>query len=506
MKRLKIGIGVLLMALSSIGCSNFLDETPDNRTKIDNVQKVSELVTLAYPDGIYFQFADLSSDNAYDSQKTQYENVTNTETFFWDVIRSESVDTPTHYWNVAYKAIAQANTAIEAGEKMLADFENRNLEHEVKRIKGILAEAYIARAYSHFTLVNLFSKAYNPNTASSELGIPYVFEVESVVLQNYDRGTVQSTYDKIEEDLLNGLKWIGYREAESNLKKYHFNTASAKAFAARFYNYKGEFEESLKYSAIAIDGRTLRNKVAYAEEGDEVQTSMYASPLEEANLLISTVESNVAVGAGGRFSYTATVANKTLFSRTTNPFGGDWSYTTLAFTATDKLYIPKTSRIFKVTDPTNQLGLYYANVVLFSTDMLYLDRIEALINENELGEALEMLSVFTVKSTKGAAGKKLTNAQVEENAEKSTTVIDPFYVGKLNDQQIAYLKYLSDLRRRDSYMEGARFFDVKRYGMPVVHESTAGSLRSETLLKDDNRGAFQIPNMAIEKGIVPNPR
>lgn len=505
MKRLKIGIGILFAVLSLTGCSGFLDETPDNRTKIDNIQKVSELVTLAYPNATYFNFADVSSDNAFDSQKTQYENVTNTETFFWDEIRSVGVDTPTHYWNAAYKAIAQANSAIVAGEEMLADFENRGLDAEAKRAKGVLAEAYLARAYSHFTLVNLFSKAYNPNTASTELGIPYVIDVESTVLKHYDRGTIQYTYDQIEEDLLNGMKWIVYRQAESNVKKYHFSIASAKAFAARFYNYKGDFKESLKYSDIAISGKTLRNKLAYSDEGNEVQEAMYTLPSEEANLLISSVESNI-VGIGGRYNFTATVANKTLFNKSTNPFGAEWLYTTLAYTATDKLYVPKTGRVFKVTDPTNQLGIYYANIVLFSTDMLYLDRIEALINENELGEALEMLSVFTVKSSAKADGKVLTSAQIEEITENSMSVIDPYYVGKLSPLQISYLKYLADLRRRDGYMEGIRFFDVKRYGMPVVHRATTGSLRSETLIKDDNRTAFQVPNMAIEKGIVPNPR
>ncbi|XLL74012.1 RagB/SusD family nutrient uptake outer membrane protein, partial [Myroides odoratimimus] len=36
------------------------------------------------------------------------------------------------------------------------------------------AEALLARAYNHFMLVNLWAKHYNPATAESDLGIPYV--------------------------------------------------------------------------------------------------------------------------------------------------------------------------------------------------------------------------------------------------------------------------------------------------------------------------------------------
>ncbi|MDR0229300.1 MAG: RagB/SusD family nutrient uptake outer membrane protein [Flavobacteriaceae bacterium] len=508
MRRLKITVGILLAAISITSCSNFLDELPDNRTQINTVKNVKELITLAYPDAAFYKFADLSSDNAFDSGKTQYDDVTNTETFFWDVIRYEAQDTPTHYWNAAYKAVAQANAAIEAGEKMLADREAKGLVKEVNELKGILAEAYLARAYSHFTLVNIYSKAYDPSTADSELGIPYVTEVEDVLLKHYDRGTVASTYDKIEEDLLKGLEWIALKEVEPNLKKYHFNVASGKAFAARFYNYKGEFTESLKYSDIAVDGSSLRNKALDAEDSDQVQKANYAAPAEKANLLISTVVSNLGRGAGARYSFTATVANASgrgLYNQATNPLGKAWIYTNLAYTATDMLYIPKNQETFKVTDPTNQIGTPYTNIVLFSTDMLYMDRIEALINENRLSEALQMLNVFTRSRTK-APTASLTEAKMKEVNKLSSSVIDPYYVSKLDANQKEYLTYLADLRRRETYMEGVRFFDVKRYGIPVTHTSITGEIRSETLVKNDNRTAIQIPVMAIAKGITPNPR
>lgn len=512
MKRFKIAIGVLIAAISISSCSGFLDETPDNRTKIDTVEKVAETVTLAYPDASYSLFADISSDNAYDSQRILRENVTNTETFYWDDIRDEGADTPTFYWNAAYKAIAQANAAIEVGEKMLAELENAGKLKEIRTLQGVLAEAYLARAYSHFTLVNLFSKAYNPETAGSEMGVPYVTEVETVLTKEYDRRTVEDTYNSIEEDLLKGLAWISLSEIDPKFKKYHFGVASANAFAARFYIYKGEFKESLKYSVIPENGTTLRNHLASMSLDEGVVKIQYTAPEEQANLLVGTVRSSAGRNYGGRFNFSATVANRSqggLYSASTNPFGRDWAYITLSYTASDMLYIPKFSETFKVTDPTNQIGIPYTNLTLFTTDMVYLDRIEALINENDLSTALSMLDVFTKKrSVDVSLTSKLKEADIVRMTADgaSQTIVDPFYKSKLSNLQINYLQYLADLRRRDTYIDGNRFFDIKRYGMPVTHSSTTGDSRTETLTKDDNRTAFQIPVMAIQKGIAPNPR
>src|SRR5690606_27826222 len=109
-----------------------------------------EVVTLAYPKGTFIEFADVMSDNAVDSEKISVENVSNTEAFFWEDIRSESQDSPTYYWNACYKAIAQANTAIEAADKMEAELQSKGRTAELQKNWGYKGEALVARAYAHF--------------------------------------------------------------------------------------------------------------------------------------------------------------------------------------------------------------------------------------------------------------------------------------------------------------------------------------------------------------------
>ena len=53
--------------------------------------------------------------------------------------------------------------------------------------------------------------------------------------------------------------------------------------------------------------------------------------------------------------------------------------------------------------------------------------------------------------------------------------------------------------------EGMRWFDIRRFGIPVNHMLQNGAI--VTLEGDDNRKVLQIPQAAIDVGgLEPNPR
>lgn len=62
--RIHIGVIGALVLLAS--CNKYLDKEPDNRTEINTVQKVAQLVGTAYPSADYLSFAESASDNAVD--------------------------------------------------------------------------------------------------------------------------------------------------------------------------------------------------------------------------------------------------------------------------------------------------------------------------------------------------------------------------------------------------------------------------------------------------------
>ena len=85
------------------------------------------------------------------------------QSYIWEDVTTDSQDTPIFFWTSTYDAIAHAN-------EVLAVIESLPGERDEKR--AVEAEALLTRAYGHFMLVNLFAKHYDPETASSDPGIP----------------------------------------------------------------------------------------------------------------------------------------------------------------------------------------------------------------------------------------------------------------------------------------------------------------------------------------------
>jgi len=67
------------------------------------------------------------------------------------------------------------------------------------------------------------------------------------------------------------------------------------------------------------------------------------------------------------------------------------------------------------------------------------------------------------------------------------------------------VKVIVDTRRKEFIEEGNRWFDIKRFNIPVTHTAYDKS-RTETLAQDDLRRELQIPEQAIASGTEANPR
>jgi len=136
MKNIKFNIiKVLILVLLTSSCNDVLDETPDNRTTIDSPEKIAELLVGAYPDAAYVSFLEPMSDNAGDKGPSadtgiDFATTLNQRMFFWDDINDIDIDTPTNYWNRAYKAIAQANQALVSIEELGGGAELNHLKGE----------------------------------------------------------------------------------------------------------------------------------------------------------------------------------------------------------------------------------------------------------------------------------------------------------------------------------------------------------------------------------------
>lgn len=493
----------LLWTLTMTGCTGFLDRSPssDLDIEIDSEEKIAELLTGAYPQASYIPFMEARTDNValrpYGEQTRLNEAM-----YFWEDYDQEDLDTPLNYWNACYHGIAQANLALE----LLSGYP------KTARVKALYGEAFLLRAYLHFMLVSLWSEPYS-GPEDTHPGIPYLTKPEKHAMVDYGRGTVAEVYEAIERDLKLGITLVDDRYYRRPL--YHFNKRAAYAFASRFYLHKGEWQKVVDYANYVLGGdpkRDLRRWVGYMKEYDFARQRLYrsyVSPLERANLLLSTTESRWARELP-RVKYGPTKAVvEAIFDK--QGIGKEGSYANLNLSSSylftpsplplrEGRYISKFDELS--TRPDEGLkprGLYVTNVLL-SVDEVLLNRMEALAMLGDYSRAIDDLQEYT-------RGKLDFTPYVERSVYLSTgpdmyRVYTPFYPMTL--RQLAFVRLVLDFRQKEFYEEGLRWLDIRRFHLAVSRDSK--SRYYFPLEKDDPRKVLQIPTEAIKRGLEANPR
>jgi hypothetical protein len=481
-----------IILLSLISCDDFLSETPDNRTQIDSPEKISELLVSAYPIASYMEFTETMTDNVFDTGNLPMTTVQNTQNYNWEVPEDIQNDSPSFYWDACYTAIAHANQALDAIYKL----------GDPKELNPQKGEALMARAYAHFMLTTLWSKRYNPTTAATDLGIPYVLEPEDVLLKDYKRNTVAEDFAYMEKDIEDGLKYVG-----NNYKnpKFHFTINAAKAFASRFYLIKGNWEKVIELSkSLGSNPKDLRDYQSYLDVDYTTGMIKYGSAEEDTNLLIVSAASTSYRNLWkNRFGFTGADQAEIIGWRT-NLFSKDWLYRPLSSNGGINQVVPKFYEYFKVTNANAGIGEPYNANVLISNDEFFLNRIEAHVMTNQLALALSELDFFIATRTQDydPATDVLTEAMIVAAYPKVDNEYTPFYT--LTPLQSSYIKAIAETRRRDFLHEGLRWIDIKRFNLKVIH--TTYNMPDNILAKDDKRRELQIPSHAIDRGIEKNPR
>lgn len=508
MKTMKQYLQTLIWVLPVLtGCNSFLDTIPDDRTVIDSPDKIKELLVSAYPEGQYMLFTEFMSDNAADkgSWRLSVYPRRQEEAYFWEDATEETQDTPPYYWAGCYSAISAANHALEAiGELPHSE--------EYEKYKG---EALVARAYAHFMLVNLWAEHYDPATAATTLGVPYVTVPEKEALVIYERNTVEEVYEKIESDLKAGLPLI--RDNAYDAPKYHFNRAAANAFAARYYTWRGnDWDKVIEYAtnvlgqgaAFASQLRDYANNYTPISSNSTQYSQRYTSADEPAILLLINASSIWWRAAGyGRYGMDIDI-KKEIYNN--KPFTGNWEY---ADYGTAPHYTRnKFTEYFKYSYPGSSSGLPYILCPALTVEELAFNRAEAYVMQKRYAEALVDINTFLSKRIKNynASSHNLTLAKVNDfyGSTKNAALypdLFPYYKAELDRDQMNMLKCITDMRRKEFCQEGMRWFDIKRFHLSVTH-NVYGSNEKKVLTGDDPRRVLQIPGGALSYGMKPNPR
>lgn len=472
-----LAAGAALLA----GCDKYLEENPDNRVELDTPEKAAQLLTNAYSNAGY-TFTEWMSDNvSYTTGTTKLPE--HVQSYQWEDVTSINQDTPTNFWTSTYDAIAHANEVLAVIDDLPGDEDRKNA------VKG---EALLTRAYGHFMLVNLFAKHYDPETAEEDLGIPYVDEPETEFIKQYTRHTVEEVYDKIEDDLEEGLELVdGSYYAHSG--KYHFTRNAALAFASRFYLFRGELNDCIKYSTEMLGsdpGVFIKDISALLQETADSEDflRLYTAPTDQSNLLLIRQITNYPVTVG---YWPSSDLLDAIYD--SNPWNtGDdvrASGRYPIFLRGNNLALGKYEFLFERSSLTSNVGLYYTIMPAFRGEEVLLNRAECYIYQNKITQAVADLQVLV---SKRYPGRTITTTAVRN------------YYGTSSSQEALFYFTLEE-RQKEFMHEGLRWFDIKRFGITVQHVFEDGS--AERLDSDDERKVLQIPQAAIDVGgLKPNPR
>ena len=526
---------MLSLAFALTSCNKWLDVMPDNRAEIDTEEKVEKLLVSAYPENAYIVMAELSSDNVDDfGENSPYQERIYAQLYQWAEVTESDNEDPKSVWGALYGAITNANQAIVAIKEMGAD---------TPRLKASLGEALMCRAYNHFMLASIFCKAYNPATANTDLGIPYMEAPETELNPKYQRGTLAKVYELIAKDLEEGLPLVS--DAFYSVPKYHFNEKAAYTFASRFYLNAGDWDKCIEYASKALGSapkELLRDITALAALPRDLSVvgPQYNSTAAKNNFLLQTGYSALGL-LFGPYYYESRITGGNMLMQTEllnrAPWGqygastSSYNYSNMyrlkpyVYVATgfDKTIFPRLNYLFEYTDPVAGIGYARTLYAALTAEEALLNRAEAYIMKEQYDLALADINLWTANTLNPSY---CTNVELTEQVitdwvasmdyytdDKPTPkkALNPVLVTLPEDGKMeAYLHALLYVRRVEFYMMGMRWFDVKRYGIEITRRRLGTTLEVletyDRLTKDDPRRALQLPKDVITAGLKANPR
>lgn len=493
MKLTKIHKTTLGFLLLLAGCDSFLDEAPDNRVNLTNLDKSAQLLTNAYSIASP-AFTEWMTDNVgfttgitiRQAQQQAYE---------WEDITTgpTELDTPDFFWFETYNAIAHANEVLVA----LDELELVNEEDEAYK-DAIEAEAKLARGYGHFMLVNMFGEHFTIDDGAD--GVPYVRTPETTFLETYERESVRRVYREVEDDLEDGLDKVN-DSYYAGSGKYHFNRNAALAFASRFYLWSGDPIECINYSSQMLGsdpGRFVRDLTSdqflNAKSSITGYPQLYTSPDLPANLLLMRKISLVQRPDFGHGPLDTWYGD--LFGASPFPGASDERENPAFVKGNNALLPVRLQNLFERSSLNSNVGTPYHIAISFSGEEVLLNRAEAYMLLGDLDESMADLQVFVDRRYSGG-DTELTMQRLRA------------FLGVLNEpdfsDQLVLFYYIMFERQKEFIIQGLRWFDIKRYGFTVDHSLSDGSVI--TLEPDDPRRIFQIPQSAIDVGgLKPNDR
>lgn len=430
----KIVLGILL-ATSCYACSDFLKETSQDEFEPETTDAYSELLN-----GVGYAFTELDGltwymdDDVDGTSAYSYTDVYNAcrDIFTWQYYMYQSLEdaniTDATYENY-YEKIMVCNVIIDDIETSMGTEAQINM---------VLGEALTLRAYYYFQLVNIFATPYNDDRSAPDqrLGVSLVTKSE-IRDEGIARSSVADVYKQITEDIEKAISLLEQQKTDNGV--YRINYVSAHLIASRIYLYMEEWDKVIEHATQALAGAP-----------DLVYLPTYAY----TNASYPTNSTNPVVSP----SFPETIF---VFGSMPGRMGFMGTPVCLSTDLVSCFSEPNDSRngMYFKASPSGYIYPYqeYKHGIaergyVWRTAELYLNRAEAYMEKYKAGES--------------EYGQLAVNDLNELRKNRFTDYTD-YTLSTVED-----LEYMCRLeRRRELFMEGHRWFDLRRYGMPRIEHT-----------------------------------
>ena len=411
-------------------CGNFLEEVSQDEFEPETTDAYSELLN-----GAGYAFAELDGltwymDDDIDGVSSySYTDVYNAcrDIFTWQYYMYQSLKdanvTDATYENY-YEKIMVCNVIIDDIEMSVGTESQINM---------VLGEALTLRAYYYLQLVNIFATPYNDSrsTPDQRLGVSLVTKSE------IRDSSVADVYKQITADIERAVSLLDQNKTNNGV--YRINYVSAHLIASRIYLYMEEWDKVIEHATQALAG---------APDLVYLPTYAYTNvnyPTNSTNPVVSSSFPETIFVFGsmpGRMGFMGTPVclSTDLVSRFSEP---NDSRNGMYFKATASGYIYPYQEY--------KHGVAERGYV-WRTAELYLNRAEAYMEKYKAGAA--------------ECGQLAVN-DLNKLRENRFTNYSNYTLSTADD-----LENLCKLeRRRELFMEGHRWFDLRRYGMPRIEHT-----------------------------------
>ena len=269
MKIKNIAFSALIVAAVSLlsSCNEFLEKDPSKSTQrtIETADQLDALLGTFSRFYSEYNHTALACDDfglttdIHDNQSGGM-SPSNLEYILWN---DQCTTASRLLWGNEYSKIYYANLVLAYIDEVSGTAEQK---------ANLKAEAHFLRAYSMFQLAVAYTLYYD-GTNGDEPGLTLKQTISFE--EGVARASLKATWDFIDADLQEALKSTMPLVSNGKRRVWRGTTAAIHAFAARYYLYRGDFENALtQVEAVLKEYSTLKdfNTTMYYSQNDDVYT------------------------------------------------------------------------------------------------------------------------------------------------------------------------------------------------------------------------------------------